>query len=122
MSYRVQITKSAERDIREIHGYIAEKLKSPTAAIRRVDLIDKKVQSLSEKPHRHPLVLDEFLASKGFRYIAAENHHVFYVIYDKIKIPTVYAVRVIYGRRDWANILKDDIENIFDEISNIAQE
>lgn len=54
-------------DVREAYWYIAEELGNPTAAERRISLIDAAIQSLKENPSRHSLVRDDFLASKGFR-------------------------------------------------------
>ena len=118
-AYNVIVTKPAERDIRGIYRYIKNKLQNREAAERRIDLIHEKLKSLEDKPYRYPLVLDEFLASLGLRSVMAENHVLFYVIREKsetVKKSTVSVIRVMYGRRDWASILKDDIENIFDEI------
>ena len=104
--YKVRIMQSAQAEMREIYRYIAEELQNPIAAARRISLIDQKIQSLKENPARFPLVLDDYLASKGFRLIVVQNHLVFFVVRKNEKIVSV--MRVLYGRRDWLRILRVD--------------
>ena len=106
MIYTVRITTPAQNEMRGIYRYIAEDLQTPVAAGRRISLIDEKIQSLKENPNRVPLVRDEYLASRGYRMIAAKNHLVFFIIREQAEAVSV--MRVLYGRRDWLRILKKD--------------
>ena len=108
MKYNVRIMKPAQIDLNEIYIHIAEELKNPEAAVRRVSLIDEKIQSLKNDPFRIPLVRDGYLASKGYRMIIAKNHLVFFIIREEIKMISV--MRILYGRRDWMRILQIDEE------------
>jgi len=85
-----------------------KKRKNPEAAVRRVSLIDDKIQSLKNDPFRIPLVRDDYLASKGYRMIIAKNHLVFFIIREEIKMISI--MRILYGRRDWMRILQIDEE------------
>jgi len=111
MRYPVRIVRPAQTDIREIYRYIANDLQNPTAAERRISLIDEKILELETIPTRYPLVQDAYLASKGFRMVAAKTHLIFFVIREST--PTepkrVFVMRVLYCRRDWARILKHDV-------------
>jgi plasmid stabilization system protein ParE len=98
--------KPAQNEMRDIYRYIADDLQNPVAAVRRILLIDEKIQSLKKNPDRFPLVSDGYLASKGYRMIAAKNHLVFFIIREQAKAVSV--MRVLYGRRDWLRILKVD--------------
>ena len=113
MTYKIRTIKSAQNEIREIYRYIANDLQNPAAAVKRITLIDKKIQSLKESPDRFPLVQDGYLASKGFRMIIAKNHLIFFVIREEIR--TVSVMRVLYARRDWLRILKIEAENQSEE-------
>ena len=104
--YRVRIMESAQTDMREIHKYISEDLQNPDAAVRRIKDIDESIRSLKNMPKRHPLVLDNYLASKGFRMIVVKTHLVFFVVRDEINVVSV--IRVLYARRDWMRILRID--------------
>jgi plasmid stabilization system protein ParE len=98
----------AKREIRQISKYISDDVGNPAAALRRIDLIDEKIQSLKENPKRYPLVQDEYLASKGYRWVAAKSHIIFFIIREEIN--TVSVMRVLHGRRDFVNMLKTDEE------------
>jgi len=112
MKHNVRIVKTAQTDIRGIRRYIAEDLQNPAAAERHIALIDEKILSLETMPTRYPLVPDEYLASKGFRFVAAKTHLIFFVIRDNPleELKRVLVMRVLYCRRDWARILRHDVE------------
>ena len=109
MIFKIRITASAQREIRETYKYIAEDLKNPEAAERRVNLIDEKIKSLKDNLARYPLVSDNYLASKGFRKVIAKNHIIFYIIREKEQAVSI--MRILYARRDWARLLKVEEED-----------
>ena len=104
MIYKLRIMRAAQNDMRKAYLYIAKDLQNPAAASRRIGLIDKAIQSLKEQPSRCPLVQDDYLASKGYRMMIVKNHLVFFIVRENIK--TVSIMRVLYGRRDWQQLLK----------------
>ncbi|MGH4121235.1 type II toxin-antitoxin system RelE/ParE family toxin [Clostridium sp.] len=54
-------------------------------------------------PLRNALVNYERLAYIGIRKIMVDNYIVFYIANDESK--TVTIIRILYGRRDWINLL-----------------
>ena len=115
MIYTLKILDSAKADMRGIYSYIAEDLQNPIAAKRRILLIDKAIFSLKENPTQHSLVRDEYLASKGYRLVVAKNHLVFFVVRENAH--SVFVMRVLYGRRDWMNILRVEADPSMDDDS-----
>ena len=113
MIYNVKIMDSAKAEMREIYWHIAEVLKNPIAAERRISLIETSIKSLKENPVRYPLVKDDYLASKGYRLIVVKNHLVFFTVREKEQAVSV--MRVLYGRRDWMRILKVEAKSQTDE-------
>ena len=109
MIFQIRIMKPAQTDIREIHRYISDELHNPSAAARRISLIDKAIQSLKQNPARFPLVKDRYLASIGFRMTIVKSHLVFFTINEDESIVSI--MRVLYARRDWVRLLKIDSEN-----------
>jgi plasmid stabilization system protein ParE len=107
MKYNVRIVKPAQTDMRETYKYISGKLCNKAAADRLLAQIDKGIQSLRVNPQRFPLVRDAYLASRGYRHIIVKNHMVFFIIREEEHAVSV--MRVLYGRRDWLGMLKDDI-------------
>jgi len=111
MSYHIRVLQLAQSDIREIHRYISEDLSNPEAAVRRIKKIETLIRSLTNIPARLPLVLDDYLASKGLRMMVVKTHLVFFVIREDIK--TVSVIRILYARRDWMRLLKIGVEQLF---------
>ena len=107
--YHIDITEPAENDINEAVKYISEQLLNPSAAGKLVDDAESAIYSLAEMPQRRALVNDDDLARLGFRFIPVKNYLVFYIIREDKK--TVVIQRFLYGRRDWATILKYESDN-----------
>ncbi|MCL2446144.1 MAG: type II toxin-antitoxin system RelE/ParE family toxin [Oscillospiraceae bacterium] len=102
MAYQLDITDEAKMDMVEIYNHITTQLRNPIAAANTIARIDEAILDLAESPG-YSLVNDEFLAAQGLRRIVAGNYLVFFSRNDEEK--TIEIMRVLYGRRDWANIL-----------------
>jgi plasmid stabilization system protein ParE len=120
MSYTLKIMDSAKADMRSIYSYIAESLQNPEAAKRRIALIDKAILSLKKNPTSHALARDEYLASKGFRPLVVKNHIIFFIVREKQNL--VFVMRVLYGRRDWMNMLRLEADPMPADDPNIKSE
>lgn len=101
--YNVHITEPAENDLREIVIYISTQLKAETTALNMVRSIKTGIEKLETNAPIYPLVRDERLAAMGYRMLVIKNYTAFYIIDEKNK--TVDIDRILYGRRDWQNIL-----------------
>lgn len=101
--YIIEITEPAENDLFEIGYYIAKELLDPDIAKKVIDKIGETIIKLEEMPLRNALVADERLALQGIRKIIIDNYLVFYIVTEEMK--TVTIVRILYGRRDWINLL-----------------
>ncbi len=101
--YRILMTEPAADDLLRIAEYIAKELREPITAQKLVEKIKEAVMSLIHMPTRHALVADEYLAVQGIRKLPVENYIVFYVISEKDG--TVTVIRILYGRRDWEQLL-----------------
>lgn len=101
--YSVEVTEPAKRDVLDIARYISAELSAPKAALAMVDTLEENMQSLATNPKRHALVRDERLATKGYRALPVKNHIIFYKVNEQEQ--AVDIVRILYGRRDWVNLL-----------------
>ncbi|MCL2486829.1 MAG: type II toxin-antitoxin system RelE/ParE family toxin [Oscillospiraceae bacterium] len=101
--YRVELAITAKQDLREIHSYVENNLKEPVIADKLLDKIESKIASLSNMPQKCAVLREEQLRHRNIRKLIVGNYLVFYVINEKAK--TVYVARVLYGRRDWINLL-----------------
>jgi len=104
--YNIDITGPAEQDIRKAVEYIDTELQNRVAAENFLDDIEKSIFSLANMPMRYPLVADKVLARQGFRFFPVNNYFVFYIVRKNTK--TVVIERVLYKRRNWATILKEE--------------
>ncbi|MDR2132502.1 MAG: type II toxin-antitoxin system RelE/ParE family toxin [Clostridiales Family XIII bacterium] len=105
MTYRIDVTKSAERDLFEAARYVAADLQNPVAAGALLDAAAEAIDSLGEMPLRCAPAKDEALAARGIRILPVRNFLVFYAVREEKK--TIVIERFLYGRRDWLTILRD---------------
>lgn len=101
--YDIHITEPAENELYEIKRYIEEELLEPGIARKMVNKIAISINTLEEMPFRNSLVADERLAKQRIRKTMVDNYVVFYCFDDKYKIVTI--IRILYGKRDWINLL-----------------
>ncbi len=101
--YKVEISEPAENDLRDIIRYISAQLNAPISAGKMLEAIEDALMKLPEIPHGYQLVREDRLASLGYRCVNIKNYAVFYSINEKKK--EVYIERILYARRDWANLI-----------------
>ena len=87
--------------------YISDNLCNKQAATRLIGLLDKNIRSLSDMPERYHLVKDDYLKNVGIRYISVKNYIIFYTV--SATKQKVYVVRILYGKRNWVDILQSDL-------------
>ena len=103
VKYRVDVSDPAEEDLRDILRYISSQLSAPITALKMVDTIESALTKLANMPESHSLVRDDRLASMGYRRLEVKNYTAFFTINEKEKIVDVE--RILYARRDWANLV-----------------
>ena len=101
--YDISITEPAENDLKDIGKYISSQLNAPTTALNMIQTNKEAIGKLETTSLAHPLVRDDRLAALGYRMLSVKNYLAFYVVNDKDK--TVDVDRILFGRRDWRNIL-----------------
>jgi len=100
--YNIIISELAKFDIADLTYYIKNELQNPIAAINLAKEIRSEIRNLAINPHL-ALVQNMCLAQLGLRKISVKNYIIFYSIDEKGKV--IYIERVLYGRRDWENLL-----------------
>ena len=103
-AYKIYITESAENDLRDIVGYISFRLDAQTTVMNMMRTIKTALENLKTTALSYPLVRDDRLAAIGYRLISVKNYIVFYIVDEKSK--TIDVDRILYGRRDWRNLLQ----------------
>ena len=106
MNYKIHITKKAEADLISAADYIEFTLLNPKAADDLIDKAEEEINKLSFSPKSHKLVEEPVLKSWGIRFILINNYMAFFKVDDELK--TVFIIRFLYGKRNWAEILKNE--------------
>lgn len=103
MRYNIKITETARKDLQEITNYIAISLQEREHAKRQLRRIGEAISALETLPERYPLVEYQYLAHKGYRVVPQDRYFIFYQVIKKKQL--VYISRILYGKRDWKNLL-----------------
>ena len=81
--YISEYTDAATTDIIETLEYISYTLNAPLASKNLFHEIDTKIKEIENNPYLCPLIRNDYLASKGFRWLGIKNYMMFYVINEK---------------------------------------
>jgi len=100
--YTIRYARSYREDLNSSIKYIRNNLQNPIAANKLKDEVKNKCKKIKENPFFYPVVSDEYLALKGYRFSLVNNYMIFY----KIKEKEIEVIRFLYGYRDWMNMLK----------------
>ena len=105
-TYEIRIVESAEQDLNQIFGYIADTLHEPEAAARLLVSFREAIDSLRQLPFRQRPLPEEPYAALGVRRMFVANYIVFYSVTEDDHI--VQVLRVLYKRREWQTLLEYD--------------
>lgn len=106
MIYKVDISKQAQVDLREIYEYIAYTLLSPQSAAGQLDRLEEHIMGLNQIPMRFREYEREPWHSRGMRIMPVDNFVVMYVPNEEKGIVTI--IRVMYGGRDIDTEMKNN--------------
>jgi len=101
--YKIQFSKDAKKDLKDIYIYIKYSLQEPVIAKKLIDKIKKEIYKLGDNPTIYAIIRDDIIKKRKIRKIKVNNYIVFYRLEENNKI--VEIVRIMYGRRNWTNIL-----------------
>ena len=101
--YKIQFSKDARNDLKDIYIYIKYNLQEPVIAKKFIDKIRNEIYKLRDNPTIYAIIKDEIIKKREIRKIKVNNYIVFYRLEENNKI--VEIVRIMYGRRNWTKIL-----------------
>jgi len=104
MKYNIQISDKAEEDLDSIIEYLITKLKAPIFAVEFLDEFEKRIDKLRTSPKAFKIIDNDMHIIDKIRILQIKNYLAFFVIDEKEKMVSI--IRVLYGRRDWLNILR----------------
>lgn len=103
MTYNINITATAERDLISASDYIEFVLKNSKAADDLLDEVEKKINTLVNFPEKNCLIDDPVLSSWGVRSVIIKNYLAFFIINDELH--TVTIIRFLFQKSNWKSIL-----------------
>lgn len=101
--YNIEISEFAQNDLKELFIYIKNQLLEPIIALKLIDKIEAQFLTLETMPKRHSIIDSEPFRTNQIRKFPIENYIAFYTVSDDVK--TIYIVRILYGRRNWLEIM-----------------
>ena len=98
---KINFTPDALEDMKEIKAYIIEELCSEESAIRTVGNITKRIRRLSDFLESGAPLSSIINLEVPYRFLVCGNYTAFY----KVEADEVHIIRVLYGRRNFMQIL-----------------
>ena len=99
--YNIEYSKESKQDLIGIKQYIKYNLQEPEIAKKLISKIRKEINSLKDNPEVYAIIDDDIIKKLEIRKLIVDNYIVFY----RIKDNNIQIDRVMYGRRNWINLL-----------------
>ena len=103
--FSYKLTEKAAADLDGIVSYIVVQLENPQAATGFLISLESAIHEICLFPESGSLVINEFLPHKGIRKKLVDNYIMYYL--PDMTDETIYVLRVIYGRRNLDEILRE---------------
>lgn len=97
----IKFSPEAITDLQETKAYIIEELCNEQAAINTVSKITKRIRMLADFPESGAPLSSIIGIETDYRFLVCGNYTIFYRLENSI----VYIVRILYGRRNFVQIL-----------------
>lgn len=98
---KVEVVSTALNDLKDISSYISNELGNPTVAKNIIGKIRRSFSLIADSPYIGQSLMNKINVNTPFRFLTCGNYLIFYAVEEK----RVLIHRIIYGRRDYANIL-----------------
>ena len=99
--YNIEYSKESKEDLIRIKQYIKYNLQEPETANKLISKIRKSIKTLKDNPNIYTIIDDDVIRKLEIRKLIVDNYIVFY----RIKNDNIEIVRIMYGRRNWINLL-----------------
>ena len=99
--YSIEYSKEAKEDLIGIKQYIKYNLQEPETESKLISKIRMSIKSLKDNHEIFAIIDDDIITKLEIRKLIVDNYIVFY----RIKDDSIEIVRIMYGRRNWINLL-----------------
>ncbi len=101
--YSIIIEKYAQKDLESIYNYISNNLVNKDAAIKLLNKIIDKFDTVALFPKSAPLINNEYVKNKNIRKLLVDNYIAFYEVDDIYK--EIRIIRIMYGMQNYIDVL-----------------
>ena len=101
--YKIIIEKWTQKDIESIYNYICINLVNKESAIKLLNKINEKFDSIALFPKSAPLLNNDYVTNKNIRKLLIDNYIAFYEVDDINK--EIRIIRIIYGMQNYIDVL-----------------
>ena len=102
--YQYRLSQKAADDLDGIVSYIASELSNPQAAADFLSRLEKVIDEIRSFPESGAPVNNEFLSNTKLRKKTVGSYLLYYLSVPETE--TVYIVRIVYGKRNMDEILR----------------
>ena len=102
--YQYRLSQKAADDLDGIVSYIASELSNPQAAADFLSRLEKMIDEIRSFPESGAPVNNEFLSNAKLRKKTVGSYLLYYLSVPETE--TVYIVRIVYGKRNMEEILR----------------
>ncbi len=99
--YSIEYSRESKQDLIEIKRYIKYNLQEQEIAQNLISKIRKAINNLTNNPDIYSIIDDDIIKKLEIRKLIVDNYIVFY----RVKSYSIQIVRIMYGRRNWINLL-----------------
>ena len=99
--YNIEYSKESKQDLIGIKQYIKYNLQEPDIAQKLISKIRKQIKSLKYSTEIYAIIDDDIIKKLEIRKLIVDN----YIVFFRIKNDSIQIVRIMYGRRNWINLL-----------------
>lgn len=99
--YNIEYSKESKQDLIGIKKYIKYNLQEPEVAQKLISKIRKEINTFKKNPEIYTIIDEDIIKKLEIRKLIIDNYIVFY----RIKNNNIQIVRIMYGRRNWIDLL-----------------
>ena len=99
--YNIEYSKESKQDLIGIKQYIKYNLQESEIAEKLISKIRKEINDWKDNPEIYTIIDDDIIRKLEIRKLIVDN----YIIFYRIKDNDIQIIRVMYGRRNWINLL-----------------
>ena len=100
--YNVEYSEEARQDLLDIKKYVKYNLQESNTAEKLISKLKRTISNLKDNPEIYAIIDNNIIKKFEIRKIVVDN----YIIFYRIKYDSIQIVRIMYGKRNWIDLLR----------------